>query len=512
MTTAAVVTAHHLATEVGAEILRAGGNAVDAAIAANAVAGVVAPETCGVGGDLFALIHVPGTEAPAALNSSGWAGSNVDPQKVANEHGSMPLFGKDSITVPGCIAGWAALHERYATRPLETLLAPAERLAVDGFSVSEELAMALTGRFDEIIGQPIADELLPEGKAPAMGAVIRRPSLGRTLSGVALSGADSFYRGQPAADICAAVDHRITPADLADFNPEWVDPIGAELFGHIGWTIPPNSQGYLTLATLAILEELGRPTDPVDRWHLEIEAYRSLAWERNDVVTEPVIRPKPLDWYLDRDRIARRARSIDPDQISIWPSHDEPPGGTTALSVWDPSGMGVTIIQSNFHGLGTTIGAGDSGFLLQNRGSSFVLDDGHPNQLHPRHRPLHTLSPSLWTKDGELAMLLTTRGGHQQPQVLSQIAAGLLMDNRTGTQMQNTYRWTTSTFEAGTGSNVIVEARTPQFLIDGLREKGHAITVGRDLESGWGPVALITSGPSAVADPRVATASAIHLQ
>ncbi len=506
-----MVTAHHLATEVGAEVLRSGGNAVDAAIAANAAVGVVAPETCGVGGDLFALIHVPGMTKPDALNSSGWAGSNVDPQKVADEHGTMPLFGKDSITVPGCVAGWGALHERYATRSLASLLAPAEDLAVNGFPVSEELAMALAGRVDEISGQQIAEELLQAGKPPEKGTVIRRPSLGRTLGDISLSGPDSFYRGSPATDISAAVDQRIILADLAEFTPEWVDPMGADLFGQVGWTIPPNSQGYLTLATLAILEELGRPTDPIERWHLEIEAYRSVAWERNDVVSEPATRPKPLDWYLSRERLAQRAASIDSNRVTIWPSHAEPPGGTTALSVWDASGMGVTIIQSNFHGLGTTVGAGNSGFLLQNRGGSFVLQDGHPNQLRPRHRPLHTLSPSLWTKGGDLSMLLTTRGGHEQPQVLAQIAAGLLIDNRTAAEMQSTYRWTTSALNAGTKSNVIVEARTPQTLIDGLRKKGHSVTIGQDYERGWGPVALITAGPNAVADPRVAATSATHL-
>jgi gamma-glutamyltranspeptidase/glutathione hydrolase len=508
---AAVVTAHYLATDAAEHVLKQGGNAVEAAIAANAVLGVVAPETCGVGGDLFAIIHVPGESEPHALNSSGWAGSNVDAGKLRETHGEVPFFGKDAVTVPGCVAGWDELQRRYGNRPLSKLLEPAIAHAFNGFEVSVELAEALTNRGGDIDGLAIAAELLPNGEAPRHGTTLARPSLGKTLTAIAKNGPDAFYKGQPALDICEAVDQRIVPADLAEFVPEWVTPLRAELFGHTGWTIPPNSQGYLTLATLAILEELDRPEDLVDRWHLEIEAYRAVAWERNDVVGEPQIQPKEAAWYLDRERLKRRAQEIDLGSVRVWPPHEEPPGGTTALSVWDADGMGVVLIQSNFYGFGTTIGAGTSGFLLQNRGGSFVLEEGHPNQLRPRHRPLHTLSPSLWTRDGELSMLLTTRGGHQQPQVLAQIAAGLLMDGREGADMQDTYRWTTDTFEAGMGSKVIVEARTPQFLIDGLKAKGHEVTLARDYEPGWGPVALITAGPLAQRDPRVATSKAAHV-
>ena len=240
---AAVVTAHYLATQAAEEILKQGGNAVEAAIAANAVLGVVAPETCGVGGDLFAIVHVPGESVPHALNSSGWAGSNVDAPKLRETHGEIPFFGKDAVTVPGCVAGWYELQERFASFSMNELLEAAIAHAVNGFEVSDELAQALASRGSEIQGQPIAAELLPGGHAPALGSVLSRPSLGATLASIAKEGPDAFYKGQPALDICEAVDQRIVPADLADFAPEWVVPLQAQLFGHTGWTIPPNSQG-----------------------------------------------------------------------------------------------------------------------------------------------------------------------------------------------------------------------------------------------------------------------------
>ncbi len=407
------VTPHHLATDAAIRMLDSGGNAVDAAIAANAVLGVVAPDTCGPGGDLFALVHEPGTPTPGALNASGRAGSGVDAARMRGRgFTTMPLRSPETVTIPGCVDGWEALLSRYGTRSLAEVLASAIALATDGFEVSTELANTLAYIGALIGSEAPARSLYPDEAPPRQGDVISRPDLATTLAEIAEGGRQAFYQGRAGTGITTATDGQITAADLALTQADWVTPIGVPLHGLQAWTMPPNSQGYLTLAALWLAETAGLGSgigDPSTH-HGLIEAYRAVAWERDDLVADPTTAPLPPDRLLDPQRLKRRVAVIDDRRVADWPAPSPAPGGTAYLCTRDRWGMGVSLIQSNFHGIGAGLGAGDTGVFLHNRGAGFNLIPGHPNELTPGRRPLHTLSPTLWTDGSDLRLLLGTRG------------------------------------------------------------------------------------------------------
>ena len=506
-----VVTSHELATQSGLEILAKGGNAVDAAIAANATLGVVAPETCGIGGDLFALVHRPGDAQPITLNASGSAGSNVRSDHLTGP--TIPTTDPASVTIPGCVRGWEWLSSDLGSLPLDQVLAPAINHARHGFPASAEMSNSLAARSEQLAPQASAQGLYADGHPPRPGDMITRPQLERTLARVASEGAAGFYQGSVAADISQAVGGFITLDDLAGYRPEWVQPISLDVFGHTAWTVPPNSQGYLTLAAARIFELSNPPADPGDPEfvHLMIEAYRSVAARRDDLLSDPQTAASREE-LIGEELLADLASQIDRRTAGIWPSPDPVIGGTTYLSVVDRAGMGVSLIQSNFHGIGSGIGAGTSGFFLHNRGAGFNLTKGHRNELLPGRRPAHTLSPTLWTQDGALSLILGTRGGHQQPQILAQMAAHLLYLGLSPAEAQDLPRWTTDEFGPRTFSSVSVESDMPPAIIERLRQMGHAVAVAEGSVGGWGPVSTIRvmgSGlRSGAADRRVATASA----
>lgn len=507
-----VVSPHELATAAGLEIFAAGGSAVDAAIAVNAVQGVVAPETCGIGGDLFALVWEPGMAEPATLNASGWAGSKADPEELASED-EIPPNHPLSVTIPGAIAGWGALHERFGRVPFDIILAPAIRLAEDGFPASTEFSTAFTARRDELAGQLSGVDLYPGGESPIVGTEIRRPLLATTLSDIVTDGTHGFYTGPAGMDISTAVGGRITPSDLAEYRPDWIEPARIDLFGRTAWTIPPNSQGYLTLAALWMFEALGDVDIDDPTWtHRSIEAYRSIAWERDDLVSDPGTAPMHWSELLDPERLAERAASIDDARAGRWSRPSPVPGGTAYMCTVGSDGQAISLIQSNFMGIGSGIGAGNSGFFLHNRGAGFNLTPGHPNQLTPGRRPLHTLSPTLWTRAGELEAVLGTRGGHQQPQLLIQLAAAMFGAGLDPAAAQNRSRWTMDEFGPDTGSNVLFEDDADSTVLAELERRGHSIEQVPALRGGWGPISTIVVGENGLrtgaADPRVDTAMA----
>jgi gamma-glutamyltranspeptidase/glutathione hydrolase len=493
-------------------MMRAGGNAVDAAVAANAVLGVAAPETCGVGGDLFALVFSPGASIPAALNSSGRAGSGASPEafQIAGMT-SLPQFDVQTVTVPGCVDGWEALLARFGSITMAEAVAPAIRLAETGFPVSAELALSLATRAPALAADDGAADLYPEGRPPELGRMIRRPQLVDTLRQIVEGGRTAFYEGGPGKAITTATEGNIMSADLERVQAEWVEPLGKPLFGMTGWTIPPNSQGYLTLACCRIAEMLGVDRSMTDAsWHTQIEAYRALAAERDDLVSDPGSAPVPPDYLLDDKRLAELAGSINPERAARWPGVNDRGTDTAYMCTLDRSGMGVSLIQSNFMGLGSNRAA--AGFILHNRGAGFDLRLEHPNLLAPGKRPLHTLSPTLWTRPGGLALLLGTRGGHQQPQLLLQMAVHLLVSGHPAESAQALPRWALDHFGPGSDSSVKVEPATPVQLVEGLRRRGHEVEVLGLPQRGWGPVAAIRidegGGVTAAADPRSDTASA----
>ncbi len=426
----------------------------------------------------------------------------------------MPYRHPWTVTVPGCVLGWSELAGKWGKLPLSTTLRPAIELAGDGFPVSTELAAALHNIQELIRFQPSAAPLYVHGKAPEPGTSIRRPGLAQTLANIAESGPAAFYTGDVAEAIVAATAGGITPGDLAEAGADWVEPIGIEVFGLTGWTAPPNTQGYLTLAACWLLEQLAPPPDPADPAyvHAAIESYRAVAWERDDLVADPDTAPLDAAELLSPTRLAGYLDVIQPDAPARWPWPAPAPGGTAYMCVRDGTGLGVSLIQSNFAGIGAGISAGDTGVFLHNRGAGFNLIPGHPNELMPGRRPLHTLSPTLWTEGGELRLLLGTRGGHHQPQLLLQVAAHLLYTEAARAAAQPDPRWRLEGWRAGEEPVVHVEARTAPAVIAGLASRGHRLETAPDWDSSWGPVSLIgvtADEAYAAVDPRIDTSAAV---
>ena len=513
---AAAVTPHELSTRAALQVMGSGGNAVDGAIAANAVQGVVAPETCGIGGDLFALVYTPGEATPACLNASGRAGSGASAVTLRKAgHTEMPLYGPASVTIPGCVDGWRALSKKFGSRPLDELFAPALTYAIEGFETSTELARSWSRNVELLMSQPSASSMFPGGSPPERGQRITRPLLAQTLAAV-IDGRDAYLR-RMGAPVMAATDGWITEEDLARDQAEWVDPLGRELFGRTAWTVPPNSQGYLTLATLGIFELLDPPADPLDPvyGHALIEAYRSVIGERDDMATDPHTAPVPANDLVSDEYLEARATRVNMESASRWQCQSGTGvGGTAYLCTVDADGMAVSLIQSNYHGIGSGLSAGDTGVWLQNRGGGFTLTPGHPNELAPGRRPLHTLSPTVWTHGDRLELLLGTRGGHQQPQLLAQIAAHVFHAGYDLTAAQAQPRWTIDD-HASDDSRISVESRFTPRVATGLSDRGHAITEHEPWMGGWGPLSVIRLDDAdlreAAADPRVDTALAMAL-
>jgi gamma-glutamyltranspeptidase/glutathione hydrolase len=508
------VSPHHLASQTAIDIMTAGGNAIDAAIAADAVLGVCLPDTCGPGGDLFALVHQPGSTRPEVLNASGRAGSGTDASAL-RELGltAVPPRSPWSVTVPGCVDGWEALLDRFGRLGLDEVLIPAIALAEGGFPVSGELATSLETLLPLIGDQPSAAPFYPGGAAPSPDSPMRRPALARTLRDLQTGGRDSFFGGPVGRGITAATDGAITEADLAQRQADWVEPAGVDVFGLRAWTVPPNSQGHLTLAALWIFEQLDPPRDPADPafQHALIEAYRAVAWERGDTTADPGSAPMRPEELLSPERLAPIAAAIDPERAGIWGRAPSLPGGTAYLATRDGDGTAVSFIQSNFSGIGSGRSAGATGVWLHNRGAGFNLVPGHPNEWMPGRRPMHTLAPTLWTRATDNAMVLGTRGGDQQPQLIMQVAADHLWSDLCPDDSQSFPRWVLDSFGPSDPPRLLVEDRFPVRTLAGLAERGHAVETTDGWQPDWGPISMISieDRVRAAADPRISTSAAL---
>lgn len=509
----AVVTPHHLSAQAGKQILLNGGNAVDAGIAMVAAQGVVAPETCGLGGDLFALIHRPGWDAPRALNASGRAGTRADPQILRNlEHTEIPRDHPYTATIPGCVDGLTTLSTEFGSLGLNQVLEPSIGLADEGFAVSNEQARAFGAMADVYRHNRAVSSFYPKGQPVEVGDVVKRPDLAATLRSIASSGRDGFYQGQPGEDILVVLGSHVTAEDLTRSQAEWVEPLPCPIGDQMAWTIPPNSAGYLGPATLAVFLQLDPPSDPDDPlwWHLLIEAHRSLAWERDQMVSDPAHLEVDPEDLITPERLEQAARSISRESAGSRPTKPTRPTGTAYMCVTDAAGLSVSIIQSNYRGTGSPFGAERSGFLLQDRGGGFNLEPGHPNELGPGKRPAHTLSPTLWTRETETSWILGTRGGEIQPQLIAQMAARAIVGGADLAEAQSAPRW--SMTEYGPGSTSSVSLEPDSGAAGALRSLGHDVIELSSPQPGWGPMSIINRRPEevlAAADPRVDTATAL---
>lgn len=499
-----VASVDHLASSAGLAMLRMGGTAVDAAVATNAVLGVTSPHLCGMGGDLFALVHRPGDDRPVALNSSGRAGSGADAGRLRAEgFTAMPARGDlRAAPVPGCVDGWLALHERFGRLDLDVILAPAVRYADDGFPASPLLALAAT-----LLGGIAGAE--PLTAATHAGAQVRRPGLAAALRAVAAGGREGFYGGEFGASLIELGAGEYGDADLGRSLADWVEPLGIDVWGHRVWTFPPNSQGYLTLLGAAIAEGLPLPDSAADpAWpHLLVEAARAAAHDRLGVLHEhadvgPLLAPEAVSARRALIDPSRRARLATPVGA----------GDTTYLCAVDADRMGVSLIQSNASGFGCMVFDPVTGIGLHNRGLGFSLEAGHPAEYGPGRRPPHTLCPALVTRpDGSLRATLGTMGGDAQPQIVLQLLARMLVLGEPTGRCISGPRWALSApdgsgFDTWTNPDAArVDVEDPGW-VEGLTERGHAVNLVTGVATTFGHAHAIEVGRDGMlagaADPR----------
>jgi len=507
------------ATAAGVELLRRGGSAVDAAIGANAVLAVVAPQLCGMGGDLWALVHDGSGGPPACLDASGFAGSGASAARVrAQGHARIPLRGHIvSVTVPGAVDGWLALHDRFGRLELGVVLDAAVMAAEDGFAASASLAAAAPRVADVAHNTDIPGDLRP-------GTVVRRPGSARSLTAIAERGRDGFYDGE-FGEALLALGEAANPDGTPEYRDDdlrrpiarWVDPLRIEALGRLLWTSPPSSQGYLTLAGAWIADGLALPpTDDGDWAHLLVEAASQAAFDRHQVLHDLA----DGQVLLDPARLAPRRAAIDPDQASDVAA-PVGAGDTTYLCAVDSAGMAVSLINSNASGFGAHLVAGSTGIFLHDRGIGFSLVEGHCAQYAPGRRPPHTLSPALVTRtDGSLAQVLGTMGGDAQPQILLQLLTRLLQLGQSPGAAVSAPRWTLGPVGDDAGFSTWLPGTTRQVRVEdpatgwhtALAAKGHNVTVAAGDPSSFGHahiVAVTEHGTLAgAADPRALTGAA----
>ncbi len=430
-----VAAADQLAASAGLAMLASGGSAADAAVATGAAMAVVGPHLCGLGGDVLAVVSAPGT-APEALLSVGRAGAGADgPALRAEGHTVMPLRGDiRSVPVPGAVDGWLALHARHGRLPLDVVLAPAIELATEGFAAS--ILLALSSHL--VAALPGARELCPNGPLE-VGQLVRLPGIARTLRAIARHGRDGFYGGEFGRGLLDLGRGHYERGDLERDLAEWCAPLRQRAWGHDLWTVPPPSQGYLTLAGAAVAERAGLGRDPDDpAWaHLLVEAWRAVGHDRPAVLCDGA----DGELLLSEGRLAAASARVDhgaaapPDVV---PDRLVGPGGapdvarlgdgdTTHLCVLDADGLGVSLTQSNALDFGSHLVEPATGVFLHDRGVGFSLEPGHAAEVAAGRRPPHTLSPMLVTApDGALTHLVGAMGGDAQPQVITQLLARLL--------------------------------------------------------------------------------------
>ena len=418
----AIATSHPLASQVGLDVLKSGGTAADAAVAACAVLCVVEPHMTGIGGDCFALVAPKGSGAIAALNGSGAAPAAAKLSWYLDQGISELGLTADphAVTVPGAVGAWTALLDRFGNRSLSDLLQPAIRYAEDGYPIAPRVGSDWADDADRLMHNAAATAvMLPGGHAPAIGSTHRQPQLAETLKTIAAKGRDGFYTGAVAEDMVAALTalgglHTLD--DFAAAAPEWVDPIQGGFAGHQVFECPPNGQGICALMILGILDRHDvAALSEADRVHLIAEATRLAYAQRDRYVGDPRQAEVPVDWLLSDAHIGALDAMIDPNKAGAFEPSDFPVHRDTIyLACVDRDGTAVSFINSLFSGFGSCIMAPQSGVMLHNRGRSFHLQEGHPNAIAPGKRPMHTIIPGMLVKDGRPVAPFGVMGGQYQ--------------------------------------------------------------------------------------------------
>jgi gamma-glutamyltranspeptidase / glutathione hydrolase len=483
-----VATESPLASQAGAMILAQGGNAIDAAVAANAVVGVVEPMMNGMGGDLFAIVYEAKTGKLYGLNASGWAPAKLSIEFLRGKgEDKMPQRGIDSVTVPGAVDGWAKLLSRFGTKGFPEVLAPAIHFAKEGFPLPELAAEDWTGGEAKLRADPNASAtFLIKGRAPQLGEVFRNPDLEHSLELVAAGGRDAYYKGDIAKSIVATstrLGGTMTAEDFADYSSEWVEPIFTTYRGWTVYEIPPNGQGIAALEMLNIMEtfNFGQFQNAADAPHMMIEAKKLAYADMYRYVADQKFSRVPVAGMLSKDYARQRAKLIDMAKANCDVGPGEPEfsaqGDTTYLSVVDRDGNMVSLIQSNYSSFGSGVVADKTGFVLQNRGGLFALDPKSPNVLAGHKRPLHTIIPGFMTR-GQERIAFGIMGGFNQAQAHAQFVSNVVDLGMNIQAAMEAPRFTKYTF---TGCDVRMEDRFPADVRATLTQRGHTI----ELEAGF---------------------------
>ena len=427
-------TSHPLATQTAIDVLKSGGNAIDAAIAANAVLGLVEPTGCGIGGDLFAIVWDEKTNQLYGLNSSGPASKKMSID-YGNQQGfeQIPAYGALPVTVPGAVAGWSALHKKFGKLPFENLFNNAIDYANNGFPVTELIAYYLE-RSSSVFKdyENFSSVWMPSGATPKKGEIFKNQLLAKTYQAIAKTNGQSFYEGSTAAEIIKILNENGNPmslSDLRNFSPEWVDPVSTNYRGYDVWELPPNGQGIAALQILNILENYdirNMGFDSAEYIHLFVEAKKLAFEDRAKYYADSNFSSIPTTKLISKEYALERKKLINLNNAAKRFDAGLEDGDTIYLTVADKYGNMVSLIQSNYRGMGSGIVPDNSGFMLQDRGEMFSMDPNHKNSLIGGKRPFHTIIPAFITKDNEPYISFGLMGGAMQPQGHAQIVINLI--------------------------------------------------------------------------------------
>jgi len=470
-----VASSQPLATQAGIEALQSGGNAVDAALATAITLTVVEPTMNGIGGDGFAILW--DGKKIHGLNASGRAPSAWKPEYFAGKEG-MDLIGWNTVTVPGMVAGWIELSRKFGKLPFAQLFKRAIDYAENGFPVSPVIARQWREAIPILKNQPgFVESFLIDGKAPQAGQIWKYPAQAKTLREIAATEGDSFYKGplaQSMVDFAGATGGCFTMQDFADNQPEWVEPLAFDYGDYTLHEIPPNGSGIAAQIALGILQAANAkqyPANSAARIHLQVEAMRLAFADAYAHVSDKSSMTTPVSSLLNRDYLASRAALIDHQQAGTYAAGAPHSGGTVYLCAADESGMMISYIQSNFKGFGSGVVA-PGGIAFHNRGMSFSLMNGHPNQVAPGKRPFHTIIPAFLSKGGKPAMAFGVMGGNMQPQGHIQVVMRFVDEYLNPQACSDAPRWRID--DAG---KLTVEASMPATVVEDLKTLGHDVTV-----------------------------------
>jgi gamma-glutamyltranspeptidase/glutathione hydrolase len=499
-----VATSQPLASQVGLDILKRGGNAVDAAIAMAAVLSVTEPMMTGIGGDAFMLVYSAKTGQLEGLNASGRA-----PRALTLEYfkakglSAIPTTGMEAVTVPGAFDGWVTLLERHGTMSLADLLAPAIAYAENGFPLMEKASEDWAAEVPRLKQTPVtAGTFLVQNPVPQPGEIVVLKNLAQTYRTLASGGRDAFYRGpigRAIVDYCQQNGGFLTMEDFAAQKSEWVEPISTTYRGHTLYEIPPNGQGLTALLALNMLEGIdlqSMRSQPDLYHHTMIEAMKVAFADRNRHIADPAFAATPVAALLSKDYAATRRALIDPAKAIDPPAPGDMPNvgrDTTYLTVVDKDRNAVSFINSVFFAFGSGVVAGETGIILQNRGAGFSLDPNHPNRLEPGKRPFHTIIPAMVFRDGKLWMSFGVMGGDIQPQGHVQVLVNLI---DRGLNLQQAIDAPRTRYIGG--RNVMLEESLGASVIDALVARGHTRAPP---PAGYTHRALLGGGQAIVIDP-----------